>query len=551
MRQNRGAAETLLMAIRFKVRFCMRIHFLTASLAFFSLLPAVRVFASDCAALANIRMPEATLSSANLVAAGPFTVPASKQAPAHKFVLPSFCSVQGTAKPAINFELWMPAQDWNGRLLSLGNGGFGGSIDLAQLAKYLLQGYAVTANDTGHVGDGTEWMHDSEALLAWGHNATHSVIEPVKNLVRAYYGKPQAHSYFQGCSTGGAQAMEEAEFYPNDFNGIVSESPGMAYSHLMLSFLWGLKSAHDHAALSDAKLELLHDAVQKRCDLDDGLKDGLLGLPLACHVPLENLVCKKEGQENCLTPQEAETARLIYQGPRNPVTHAQIYPGFVPGSEAGSTVVRVPGGTFRLNGWTLIQGRLAEQYAVPLLKNMVFGKQWDWTTFDWDKDVTRVDQVLGARIDSMDPGLQAFQKVGGKLLMIQGWDDPLNAATLPIDYRDQVIAGFGPARAREQASATVDAFFRVFMAPGMGHCQGGDGPSDVDALNAVTEWVEKNRAPAEIIATKVQMPSGAPASPLMRRPLCPFPNYARYVGGDPNQPESFKCIQIPNFRGLQ
>ena len=529
----------------------MRIPVVAASLAFIACLPGVRVFAGDCAALASIRMPEATLTSSTLVASGPFTVPARKQAPAQQFALPSFCRVQGAAKPAIGFELWMPAQNWNGRLLSLGNGGFGGSIDLGQLAKYLLKGYAVTANDTGHVGDGTEWMHDPEALLAWGHSATHRVIEPVKSLVREYYGKPQAHSYFQGCSTGGAQAMEEAEFYPNDFNGIVSESPGMAYSHLMLSFLWGLKSAHDHAALSDAKLELLHDAVLKKCDADDGLKDGLLGLPLTCHVPLEDLVCKKEQQEGCLTPQEAETSRLIYQGPRNPVTHAQIYPGFAPGSEAGSTVVHVPGGAFMLNGWSLIQGRLAEQYAVPLLKNMVFGQQWDWTTFDWDKDVTRVDQALGSRIDSMDPKLQSFQKAGGKLVIIQGWDDPLNAATLPIEYRDQVIAGFGRSSAPVQARATVEAFFRVFMAPGMGHCQGGDGPSDADALNAVTEWVEKDRAPAEIIATKVQTPSGAPASPLMRRPLCPYPKYARYFGGEPNQPDSFQCTETLSPKGDQ
>ena len=190
----------------------MRISFLAASLAFLALLPGAEVFADDCAALASISMPEATLTFTTLVAAGEFTVPARKEAPARQFVLPSFCRVQGTAKPAIGFELWMPEQDWNGQLLSLGNGGFGGSIDLAQLAKYLLQGYAVTANDTGHVGDGIAWMHDSEALLAWGHDATHRVVKPVKSLVRAYYGRPQAHSYFQGCSTSGAQAMEEAEF---------------------------------------------------------------------------------------------------------------------------------------------------------------------------------------------------------------------------------------------------------------------------------------------------------------------------------------------------
>ena len=256
----------------------MPIRLLVVLLVWITLLSGVRVFALDCTKLANTAVPESRLTSATLVAAGPFSIPAKKQMSAQEFVLPSFCRVQGTAKPAIGFELWMPAHAWNGRLLSLGNGGFGGSIDLGQLAKYLLKGYAVTGNDTGHVGGGTEWMHDPDALLAWGREATHRVIVPVKALVRAYYGKPQDYAYFQGCSTGGAQAMEEAEFYPKDFNGIVAESPGMDYSHLMLSFLWGLKSAHDHAALSNGKLELLHHAVLEKCDADDGLKDAATGV---------------------------------------------------------------------------------------------------------------------------------------------------------------------------------------------------------------------------------------------------------------------------------
>ena len=233
----------------------------------------------------------------------------------------------------------------------------------------------------------------------------------------------------------------------------------------------------------------------------------------------------------------------MYQGPRNPRTHTQIYPGFVPGSEAGSTFADAPGGeSYMLNGWTLIQGPLARQYAVPLLKNMVFGENWDWTTFNWDSDVARVDAVLGARIDSIDPNLQPLQSAGGKLVMVQGWDDPLNAATLPIQYRSAVIASFGRSMSQVAAKHTVNGFFRLFMAPGMSHCLGGDGPSKVDALDAVRAWVEQERPPAELIATKVQVPSGKPTEPLMRRPLCPYPRYARYIGGDPNQPQSFRCV---------
>jgi feruloyl esterase len=442
----------------------------------------------------------------------------------------------------IGFELWMPAQHWNGRLLSLGNGGFGGTIGLLPLAEYLRKGYAVTANDTGHVGSGTAWMQNPTALRAWGRSATHRVLGPVEELVNAYYGRPQSYAYFEGCSTGGAQAMEEAEFYPKDFNGIVAESPGMDYSDLMLSFLWGLKSAHDNSMLSQRKLELLHNEILKRCDAEDGLKDGLLGRPLACHVSPEDLVCKQGQLKNCLTPQEVKTAELIYQGPRNPRTGAQIYPGFVAGSESGATFMTMPKGhSYMLNGWTLIQGALAQEYAIPLLKNMVFGQHWDWTTFDWDHDVTRVDKALGTKIDSMDPDLQQFEQAGGKLVMVQGWDDPLNAATLPIEYRRAVIRSFARSTPRASATQTVDGFYRLFMAPGMSHCLGGDGPSKVDALHAVTKWVEQGQPPAQLIATKVNMPSGAPAAPLMRRPLCPYPKDARFIGGDPQQLESFRC----------
>lgn len=530
--------------------FSMRFRLVFAALSWVGLLAGGRLHATDCAALGNMNLPDATVTSATPVAAGPLEIPAKGAVSAEHIALPAFCRVRGTAEPSIGFELWMPAQNWNGRLLSLGNGGFGGSIDLHPLAGYLQEGYAVTANDTGHAGSGTGWMHEPSALLAWGHDATHRALEPVEALVRAYYGKPQNYAYFQGCSTGGAQAMEEAEFYPKDFNGIVAESPGMDYSHLMSSFLWGLKSVHDHALLSQAKLELLRDAALKKCDADDGLKDGLIGRPLDCRLRPKDLECRQGHEDKCLTPQEAETAELIYQGPRNPRTGAQIYPGFVPGSEAGSTFLKVPGGgKFMLNGWTLIQGRLAEQYAIPLLKNMIFGKDWDWTTFDWDKDVARVDEVLGSKIDSMNPDLRPFQQAGGRLVMVQGWDDPLNAATLPIDYRSQVIAAFGRSMPLQAASNTVNAFFRLFMAPGMSHCQGGDGPSKVDALDALTRWVEQGRAPAQLIATKVQPGSDEPAKPLMRRPLCPYPSYARYSGGDPTQPQSFHCVAPSTLAG--
>ncbi len=454
-------------------------------------------------------------------------------------MLPAFCRVKGEVSPHIGFELWMPAEGWNKRFLSVGSGGFGGFIDYATLAERLKQGYAVTANDTGHTGQGYKWMHDPAALRAWGHSATHDTAEPAKQIIDAFYRKQSAYSYFQGCSTGGAQAMEEAEFFPRDFNGIVAGSPGMYYSHLMLSFLWGLKVATDHAVLSPQKLQLLHRAVMKECDAADGLKDGLLENPTACRFRPADLLCKGAATSACLTSAEVKTAELMYQGPRNPRTGRQIYPGFVRGSEASS---QFTGRLAAAYGWSLIQGPLATQYAIPLLKNMVFGPKWNWKTFDFDRDVRRVDRRVHDEIDSVNPDLRAFQAGSGKLIMTQGWGDPFNAQTFPIEYREQVIRVFANQESGKQARRTVDAFFRLFMAPGMGHCMGGPGPSKTDALDALRAWVENGKAPDRLVAQKITLPGGKPSVPPMSRPLCPYPEVARWTGkGSTNNAGNFVC----------
>jgi feruloyl esterase len=492
----------------------------------------------DCPRLAALHLPGVAITTARPVPAGPFQVPALGPIPARAVPLPAFCRVAGTVAPRIGFELWLPREHWNGRLLAVGSGGFGGDLDYDSLADRLREGYAVTANDTGHRGTGFQWMRDPRALLAWGHESTHRVTVPAKRIVRAYYGSGPAHSYFLGCSTGGDQAMEEAEFFPRDFDGIVAESPGMDYTGLLYSFLWGLEAATRHGALSEGKLLLLHRFVVSKCAAQDGWSGGVLQHPLTCHVSLTPLLCRGKDRPDCLTRGEALTARLMYQGPRNPRTGAQVYPGFVPGSEAD------PAYTGKLSaayGWTLIQGPLATLYAIPLLQHTVFGPAWNWKTFDFDRGVARVEQVLTPKIDAMDPDLRPFAARGGKLIMVQGWGDPYNAQTLPIEYRSQVIATFAGSGSRELAEHRVDSFYRLFMAPGMSHCLWGPGPSQVHALAAVRRWVEEEHAPAMLIAARLTPPAMTPAAGATRRPLCPFPQYAHYIGGNPDVPASFRC----------
>lgn len=491
---------------------------------------ATAAHAGDCAALASQAAPGAEITSAAEVAAGE---PAYKGAPP----LPAFCRVKGFAARTIGFEVWLPAAGWNGRLLSVGNGGFGGDLQYFALAQGLQQGYAVTGNDTGHQGQDRAWMRDRERVRLWGHSATHLVTAPAKAITAAYYGQSSRFAYFVGCSTGGAQAMEEAEYYPGDYDGIVAGAPGMSYARLMLSFLWGLKiaTAYPDSALSPEKLQLLHGAVLKVC----GDADGLVDDPQACRFDPRTLTCKGADAPDCLTPHQVETAIRMYDGPRNPRTGERIYPGFAYGSEADT-----PGGGANpfAYGWGGIQGPLAQMFAIPLLRDMVYqDPDWDWRKFDWDHDVSALDRRVGADITAVDPDLRAFRARGGKLLMYQGWGDPLNAP-LPVDYRRQVIAVFAHGKRRAAATAEVDGFFRLFMAPGMAHCQGGPGPSKFDSLAALRAWVEEGRAPERLLA--VQDRPGAPAQDPdpMTRPLCPYPQVARWSGqGSTRRAESFTC----------
>jgi len=480
--------------------------------------------AADCAALVHLDVP-----GARVVAAEP--QPASADAPA-------YCRVKAVAADGIGMEVWLPSAGWNGRLLSVGSGGFGGRIYAASMVTGLTRGYAVTGNDTGHQGDDRAWMADRTKVRDWGHSATHLATGPAKALVAAYYGRPAQYAYFQGCSTGGAQAMEEAQFYPEDYDGIVAGAPGMSYAHLMLSFLWGLKAADRPGALiPDDKLALLHQAVLAACDAQDGVEDGLVSDPQACRFDPATLRCRPAQTAGCLTPAQVDTARLIYRGPRNPRTGAQIYPGFAFGSEADPEAGPAGAKTY---GWSQIQSQLAEEYAIPLLRDMVYrDPHWDWRTFDWDKDVASLDRRIAGDITALSPDLRAFAARGGKLLAYQGWGDPLNGQTLLIDYRDQVIGRFTGSSGRGEARRQVDDFFRVFMVPGMGHCANGPGPNRFDALAAVRAWVEEDRPPAFLIATHT--PAGSTA-PDLSRPLCPYPQVARFDGHGPTSAaSSFTC----------
>ncbi|WP_433170228.1 tannase/feruloyl esterase family alpha/beta hydrolase [Actinoallomurus sp. CA-150999] len=489
--------------------------------------PRVGATRTACAGVRHL--PGARITATEQVAAGSYTTPDGQTFTG----LPAFCRVAAVTARTVRFEVWIPSGAWSGAYEAVGNGGFAGTITYAAMAQALRAGYATASTDTGHSASDTvgTWISDPVLLADWGHRSIHLMTEPAKAAIAAYRGRRPHHSYFVGGSTGGDQAMEEAEYFPRDYDGIVAMAPGMAYSHLMMSFVHtALPSERDpDAYLPPDRLALLNHAVLSACAADKAVpSDDYLTRPQDCHFDPTTLLCPEGGgASSCLTAPQVAAAKVIYAPVRDARTGRELYPGFVRGSEADPE-----SGAASSAGWYSVQSSgghsLVRQYAQPLFGRAVFGDpNWDWTGFDFGHDADAVEARLSPVIDATSPDLRAFAAHGGKLIMTQGWSDAYNAQTLPIEYYDKVVRRLGgPARTR--------SFFRLFMQPGVGHVAGGPGLDGYDAIGTVRAWVERGTAPDSITASK--------ASSGQTRPLCPYPQAAAYSGdGDTRVASSFHC----------
>jgi feruloyl esterase len=486
--------------------------------------------AASCESLSSLRLPQATITFAQTVTGGSFTPPVSGAAsPAPLANLPFFCRVTATLTPtadsAIKVEVWMPTRGWSGRFVGVGNGGFGGVISYSAMASALRQSAATASSDTGHSSAGGAFgMNHPEKIIDWASRSTHLMTESAKSIVRAFYDASPRYSYFSGCSTGGHQGLSEAQRYPADYDGILAGAHGANRTHLHASFLWAYAAAHKDpaATLPPAKLTLLHDAVMNACDALDRVKDGMLTNPSRCHFDPSSLRCKDADQPGCLTKPQVEAVKKVYGGMRNPRTKQLLYPGWPLGSEA------TPGGI-----WADMS--LAEPSYEDLFRYWVFDNpQWDWRTFDFDKDMQKADATLAATVNALSSDLSAFRGHGGKLLMYHGVNDNRVSASDSIDYYRSVVATLPR---KEPHGLVVNAVIRLFLVPGMGHCGGGPGPTTFDGLGALQDWVEKGDPPSRIVGSHVEG-----GKTTMTRPLCPYPEEAVYAGrGDTNDAANFAC----------
>jgi len=493
------------------------------ALVIFLMFGAARLLAepATCASLADQKLDQTEITLAQNVPAGPYTVEGF--GPPAKMDLPAFCRVQGHIHPSsdsdILFELWLPVQ-WNGRFEAEGNGGLAGMIVTQAMAGALLAGYATAATDTGHTGNPAsgDWaLGHPEKIIDFGYRAIHLMTLRSKALIAAYYGSAARYSYWNGCSEGGGQALSEAQRYPDDYNGIVAGAPANAFVHLQAGGNWISQSIHKDPAtfLPPEKLPAITAAVLAQCDLADSVKDGVLEDPRTCKFDPAVLECRGAENASCLTPAQIDGLRRLYQGAKNPRTGEQVFPGYMRGGEAGwSLWITGPGAAPR---------DIQQYISVGFFSNFVFDDpHWDWKTFDFDKDVTLADNKVGATINQINPDLSAFKHHGGKLLQYHGWNDPAISPLSSVNYFESVQKKMG----------STAGFYRLFMVPGMEHCVGGPGPDQFDKMSPIVDWVENGRAPDSILASR----------PGRTRPLCPYPNVAKYSGsGSTDNAKNFAC----------
>ncbi len=457
--------------------------------------------------------------------------------------LPTYCKVEGYIAPSVGFELRIPQSIWNGKLLMQGCGGFCGTTAMiAQCDDAVARGYACVSTDLGHKStpiDGKWAYNNPQGEIDFYYRATHSTAQAAKAILTNAMGRDIERSYFRGCSTGGRQGLISAQRFPADFDGVIAAAPAGVSPGGGLHLIWSALANLDgdgEQILNADKIPAIHRAVVKACDSIDGLEDGLIDDPRNCTFNPESLQCGNRESGECLTKVEAEVVAKIYQGAVDsagtPLYRAVPMPGselnWVPayiGVNAQPSVYYLFGGDFF---------RYVAFAEDP-------GPNWMPEDFDLDRDPSRMGYNRHLN-NAASPDLRAFVARGGKLISYQGWADQSVPPLGIVDYLSDVEHFMG-------GKGAVSEFYRLFMLPGVAHCVGGEGPSRVDALAALEAWVENGEAPEQLIAYKLKQDPGSFAAAHlppanedveMSRPLYPYPDVARYVGGDTKQWQSFR-----------
>jgi hypothetical protein len=482
-----------------------------------------------CMALQGQRIAGAVLETATLV-------PATAQATEH-------CHVTGAIETALKFEIRLPTR-WNHKLLYTGGGGFDGYIDLPyNSASSLIDGYVQVASNGGHLSTaepGWEWtdakpfFKNPRAQLMFASTSVHTVLQVAKAIVHKRYGSLPTKRYFEGCSNGGREGLVSATRFPHDFDGVVVHAPGWNITKLSLAGNAISKRLAEHP-LSEAKAQAIADAVLSKCDGLDGIQDGVVHNVAACQFDPSEMACPVGADAaSCLTTEEVKTEQ-VRMAPLAFANGELIYPGWAPGSEyknpSGLPDANYVDYAFMWRTEATKPGAL-ELIADGFIRYWLTGTpDLDTRTFDLEKHKEVID-AASTMLDA-EPNLATFFAVGGKLILIHGTDDNTISYRSSIDYFNAVAAASGGAEARDKS-------MEFFLAPGVMHCMGGNGPDKVDLARAIDGWVGKGRRPSEAGLTLERQDIDGHTQ--LSRPLCRYPTFARYKrSGDTHTASSYTC----------
>jgi feruloyl esterase len=510
--------------------------------------------------------------------------------------LPPFCRValvvSSNGNPAQSqsaVEIWLPESGWNGRFQGTGNGGFAGAISYGVLELGLFEGFATAntdmgtallfgcnslycGNHTGYGGIPGGLYGDEAAIRDFGYAATHLMTVAGKQITHAYYGKQPSHTYFNGCSTGGQQALMESQRFPKDYDGILAGAPAHNRTHLHMAGEAVYEATHfaADAYLTNAALALTHALVLKQCAGHDGglRSDDFLTLPASCETNAKTLMCKGAPGEvpctdpaatscTCLTADQAAAMNKDWSGATD-TDGRQLYPGAERGTEE-------PVALTAANSYTGNLGLPWQQAGTePPFDSLMFwalGPNWVWQEMfntptglspERAAEITLIDttpvgqDTFAGVLNANSTDLSAFAANGGHMLMYQGYADPLIPSATSIDYYNAVLS----------ADPNVNSYLRLFMAPGMWHCGSGPGanafgnpdgalppkplnPAD-DILGALIAWVEAGVAPTQIVATKYVNDTASDGIEF-QRPLCLYPAHSAYISGNKTKAASYTC----------
>ncbi|OTA99052.1 hypothetical protein M426DRAFT_325459 [Hypoxylon sp. CI-4A] len=466
--------------------------------------------------------------------------------------LPALCAVginvRSSENSSYNFGLFLP-DEWNERFMTTGNGGYGGGINWIDMGILSQYGFATLSTDTGHIsasGDGSWALNAPESIIDWAHRAMHGSVVLGKEIITSYYSNSSGikYSYYAGCSTGGRQGLKEAQLHPDSFDAITVGAPAWWTPHLAANTLQlGLYNYPESSPgyINFTLVPAIVAEMQKQCDPQDGLVDGIISDPYGCNFNFEALLCTPDSDPTtCLSLEQLETVYKSYS-PWVDTNNTYVFPAVSLGTDI----------SFSLSPST---------YGYDLFRYFVYNDtEWDYTKFSYS-DVELADSINpgSAAADQFD--MTAFKERGGKIIKYHGGADSLIPTGSSIHFYKQVLQTLVP------QGVNVDDFYRFFLVPGMNHCSGSDvapwyigaasqsisdvthsipgfEDSDHDVILAMVAWVEDGKAPDQLVATKF-VNDTASLGVERQRPLCPYPKQAKYVSGDPDESASWECKDL-------